>query len=158
MFKKKKFTGNKTKILLVDEMNDLQSQIAEYFINEMYGDMYDVCSAGPKSDCINCELISVMYQVGYDIRSWRSKDFNDPAIPDKYDYLVFLEKSTYDRINDIMPWTAPHIMKDFGRKDNFERATDDVELADCFKDLIEKVRVWVEETFADPENLKSLVL
>lgn len=157
MFKKDKAKA-KTKILLVDEMNDLQSQIAEYFILEMYGNLYDVHSAGPRFDYIDCELISVMYQLGYDIRSWRAKDFRDKKIPGKLDYIVFLEKATYDRIKDVIPWEAPQIMYDFGRKNNFEEATDDLELYECYKEFIEKVRVWVEETFADPEKLKSMVL
>lgn len=157
MFKRSKPT-EKIKILLVDEFNDLQSQIAEYFILDMYGDMYDVHSAGPKCDCINCELISVMYQLGYDIRAWRSKDFRDEKIPGQLDYILYLEKATYDRIKDVIPWDAPQMCYDFGRKNNFEEATDDLELYECYKAFIEKVRLWVEETFADPDNLKSMVL
>ena len=156
MFKRTKLK-DKVKILLVDEMNDLQSQIAEYFILEMYGDMYDVHSAGPRFDHIDCELISVMYQLGYDIRAWGSKDFKDKRIPGKLDYIVFMEKATYDRIGKIIPWDAPQILYDFGRKNNFEQATDDLELYECYKVLIEKIRVWVEETFADPDGLRSMV-
>lgn len=157
MFKKAKLS-DKVKILLVDEFNDLQSQVAEYFINEMYGGIYDVHSAGPKFDCINCELVSVMYQIGYDIRAWRAKDFRDKKIPAKLDYIVFMEKATYDRITKVIPWDAPQIMVDFGRNENFEKATDDVELLECYKEFIEKIRSWVEETFADPEKLKSMVI
>ena len=157
MFRKSK-GSEKVKILLVDEFNDLQSQVAEYFIKEMYGDIYDVHSAGPKFDCMNCELISVMYQLGYDIRARRSKDFRDKKIPAKLDYIIFMEKATYDRITKVIPWDAPQVLKDFGRKDNFDEATDDVELMECYKAFIEKVRAWVEETFADPENLKSMVI
>ena len=157
MFKKSK-DAEKVKILLVDEHNDLQSQVAEYFINEMYGDMYEVNSAGPNFDCIDCELVSVMYQIGYDIRPCRAKDFREKKIPPKLDYIIFLEKATYDRIKKVIPWDAPQILQDFGRKDNFEEATDDLELAECYKAFIERVRVWVEDTFADPENLKSMVI
>ena len=157
MFRKSK-GAEKVKILLVDEMNDLQSQVAEYFIKEMYGDIYDVHSAGPKFDYIDCELVSVMYQIGYDIRFCRAKDFREKKIPAKLDYIVFLEKATYDRINKVIPWDAPQILHDFGRKDNFEEATDDVELLECYKAFIEKVRVWVEETFSDPEKLRSMVI
>ena len=157
MFKKAKLS-DKVKILLVDEFNDLQSQVAEYFINEMYGDIYDVHSAGPKFDCINCELVSVMYQIGYDIRSWRAKDFRDKKIPAKLDYIIFMEKATYDRITKVIPWDAPQIMVDFGRGENFEKATDDVELLECYKEFIERIRTWVEETFFDPEKLKSMVI
>ena len=55
----KKKSG-KIRVLLVDERNDLQSQIAEYFLKETYGDIYEIQSAGPQSDYIDCELISVM--------------------------------------------------------------------------------------------------
>ena len=158
MLGRKSKTGAKKKIMFVDEYNDLQSQIAEYFVKEMYGDMYDVHSAGPKFDCVNCELISVMYQLGYDIRAERSKDFTYKKIPSKLDYIIFVEKKTYDRIKDVIPWEAPQIMEDFGRKNNFEEATDDSELYECYKSLVEKVREWVETTFADPETLKSEVI
>ncbi len=157
MFRKSK-GAEKVKILLVDELNDLQSQVAEYFINEMYGDMYEVQSAGPKFDYIDCELVSVMYQLGYDIRARRAKDFREKKIPAKLDYIIFLEKATYDRIKDVIPWDAPQILQDFGRKDNFEEATDDVELYECYKAFIEKVRVWVEESFDDPAKLASMVI
>lgn len=157
MFGRKK-DSKKIKLLIVDEMNDLQSQIAEYFIREMYGEIYDVHSAGPKFDCIDCELVSVMYQEGYEIRAERAKDFRDKKIPKKLDYIVFVEQKTYDRIKEVIPWDAPQIVYDFGRKKGFEVATDDAELAECYKKLIEEVRVWVQETFKDPENLKSLVV
>ena len=39
--------SDKVRIMFVDEMNDLQSQIAEFFVKEMYEDRYSVQSAGP---------------------------------------------------------------------------------------------------------------
>ena len=144
--------------MFVDELNDLQSQIAEYFVKEMYPDLYEVHSAGPRWDCIDCELISVMYQQGYDIRRWAAKDFRNKKLAQKLEYVVFLEKATYDRIKDVIPWDAKQILKDFGRKENFETATDDQELYECYSRLIESVKNWVEETFKDPANLETLVV
>ena len=69
-----------------------------------------------------------------------------------------MEKATYDRITKVIPWDAPQIMVDFGRNGNFEKATDDVELLECYKEFIERIRSWVEETFSDPERLKSMVI
>ena len=146
----------KVKIMFLDEMNDLQSQIAEYFAKEFYSDKYEVWSAGPKFDFIDCELISVMYQNGYDIRAWNAKDFKAKKMPQKFDYLIFLEKSTYDRIKDTVPYDAKKICFDFGRKENFESATDDRELYDCYVKLIESVKDWVKENLRDPENLETL--
>ena len=154
---KRSASKNKMRILFVDEKNDLQSQIAEYFVREIFGDMYEVYSAGPSPDFVDCELISVMYQLTYDIRTSRSKDLNDEDIPESFDQVVFLEKATYDRIKDVIPWKCPVSVHDFGRKENFEDATDDVELYECYKRLIESVRIWVEENFDDHAKVKSMV-
>ena len=135
---------NRPRIVFIDEKNDLQSQIAEFFAKESIGSSYEVFSAGPSSDCVDCELISVMYQLGYDIRESTSKDFNSDMLPEGAEYAIFLEKSTYDKVKDNMPWECKVIFHDFGRKENFEEATDDRELYECYKKLIENVREWVE--------------
>jgi len=137
----------RTKILFIDEMNSLQSQIAEYFLNEMYGDKYVAYSAGAKFNCIDCELVSVMYQNGHDIRRARAKDFRSKQMPTKFNKLYFLEQATYDRIKDIVPYDAEKTIVDFGNKGDF-KATDDVELYEAYCELIERVRKWVSETFA----------
>jgi protein-tyrosine-phosphatase len=147
---------NKIAILFVDEMNDLQSQIAEHFLLEFYGNAYEVRSAGPKNDCVDCELISVMDQNGQDIRRATSKSF-DAKNMIEYDYIVFLQKATYDRIRDVIPFKGKHILKDFGSRADF-KATDDRELADCYEKLAESVKQWVKETFASSDNLDKLVI
>lgn len=149
--------SDKVRIMFLDEMNDLQSQIAEYFAKELYSDRYEIWSAGPKFDFIDCELISVMYQNGYDIRSWIAKDFKMKKMPQVFDYLIFLEKATYDRIKDVVPYDAKQICVDFGRKTDWN-ATDDKELYDCYVKLIEDVRVWVKDALKDPDGLESMVV
>ena len=160
MFGKKKVIRradpNKVAVLFVDEMNDLQSQIAEYFLTEFYNDVYEVRSAGPKNDHVDCELVSVMYQNGHDIRRAVSKDFNAKNMI-TYDYIVFLQKDTYDRIRHAIPFKGKHILKDFGKREDF-RATDDLELAACYSNLTEAVREWVRESFSSPENLEKMVI
>ena len=153
----KKEESSKISVLFVDEMNSLQSQIAEHFLTEFYNDVYEVRSAGPKNDCVDCELVSVMYQNGYDIRRSVSKDFNAKTMLPEYDHIVFLQKETYDRIREKMPFEGKHTLKDFGKKEEF-RATDDVELAKCYSDLTEAVKEWVRETFSSPENLRKTVI
>lgn len=148
--------SKKLEIIFVDEVNDLQSQVAEYFLREIYGDMYEAYSAGPRLDYINCELISVMYQEGYDMRRQRSKDFDFPGLPKKPDYVVFVEESTYDLLKDVMPWDARQILKVFRREDSRKGATDDKELAQAISSFVESIRVWVAETFADPDKLEEL--
>ncbi|NLL94330.1 MAG: hypothetical protein GX224_00980 [Thermoplasmatales archaeon] len=155
---KGKAAGGKTRVLFVDETNDLQSQIAEYFLLERYGDLYEAYSAGPNHDCIDCDLLSVMYREGLDIRRNISKDFASESVPAEVDYIVFLEKATHDRVKDAVPWDAPHILKDFGRKDGFADAEDAAAQYQSYKDLIGRVAAWVDEAFADPGKLGELVV
>jgi protein-tyrosine-phosphatase len=147
---------SKVAVLFVDEMNDLQSQIAEHFLLEFYGDVYEVRSAGPRNDHIDCELISVLYQNGIDIRRATSKSF-DAKTMIEYDFIVFLQKETYERIRSVIPFNGKHILKDLGGKADF-KATDDKELADCYMNLTNAVRDWVKETFATPDDLEKLVI
>jgi protein-tyrosine-phosphatase len=153
--KKDKDGGRKkTSILFVDEKNDLQSQIAEYFLVKLYGDAYEVRSAGPKYDFIDCDLVSMMYQSGHDIRREISKDFTAKNMIE-YDYIVFLQKATHDRIREVIPFDGKQILKDFGSREDF-KAADDLELVKCYSDLVESVKSWVKETFSSLENLEKL--
>jgi len=155
--KKEKADDGKVSVLFIDEMNDLQSQIAEYFLIKFYGDTYEVRSAGPKQDYVDCELVSVMYQNGHDIRGTAvSKDFTTRIMID-YDYIIFLQKSTYYDIHDRLTLPGKRILKDFGSRSDF-KATDDLELANCYIKLIEDVGAWVKETFASPENLDKMAI
>ena len=154
--KKKADADRKVSVLFVDELNDLQSQIAEYFLGSLYKDIYEVRSAGPRYDCVDCELVATMYQNGHDIRKATSKDFTARTML-VFDYIVFLQKETYDRIHKIIPFDGKRILKDFGSVKDF-KATDDASLAECYNDLILRVREWVKETFSDPGNLERLVI
>ncbi len=149
--------AKKIKVLFVDDGNDLQSQIAEYFLNKTYGDKYEGYSAGPNSDYIDCDMISVMYQEGYDIRSNIAKDATDGTLPKKFDYIVYLQRATYELIGANTPSESKVILEDFGTKKDFT-ATDEEELYECYLDLIERVKDWVKETFVSVENLDSNVL
>jgi Protein-tyrosine-phosphatase len=159
MFRKKKETvaeNEKIRILFVDETNELQSQIAEFFLKELYGDVYEVCSAGAHFDHMDCELISSMYQIGYDIRQYRAKDFRSKQILKEYDYLVFLQRETYDRIKDIAPYDCKKVMgKDFGTRKDL-KATDDKELFEAYTQLVAQIKDWVQETFKDPSALEGM--
>ncbi|MDR1690800.1 MAG: hypothetical protein LBR42_03005, partial [Candidatus Methanoplasma sp.] len=104
MFGKKE---KRLKVLFIDEKNDLTSQLAEYFTREYFGSKYEVYSAGPKHDLVDCELISVMYQRGEDMRRQVSKDFKDRDYlrdDEDYDLVIFLRKSVFDEWAKRTPW------------------------------------------------------
>lgn len=89
----------KTMLLFVDRTNDLSSQLAEYYTNKFFPGKYEVYSAGPEKDIIDCDLLSVMYTAGEDLRTMRSKDFFDEEhLPkgEPYDYVIYTEKDVFD--------------------------------------------------------------
>ncbi len=156
MFKKK---DTKLRVLFVDQKNDFVSQIAEYFANKLYPDVYEVYSAGPEKDFIDCELISAMYQNGEDLRRQVSKDFKDKDFlreDEEYDYVVFLEKSTFDEWASKTPWKGKQILAPMRTRQEYT-ATDDLELFQDYIRSMEEVRGWVKANMKDPEALKSLV-
>ena len=155
MFKKK---DTKLRVLFVDQKNDFVSQIAEYFANKLYPDVYEVYSAGPEKDFIDCELISAMYQNGEDLRRQVSKDFKDKDFlreDEEYDYVVFLEKSTFDEWASKTPWKGKQILAPMRTRQEYT-ATDDLELFQDYIRSMEEVRGWVKANMKDPETLKSL--
>ncbi|MDR1690577.1 MAG: hypothetical protein LBR42_01865, partial [Candidatus Methanoplasma sp.] len=147
------------KVLFIDEKNDLTSQLAEYFTREYFGSKYEVYSAGPKHDLVDCELISVMYQRGEDMRRQVSKDFKDRDYlrdDEDYDLVIFLRKSVFDEWAKRTPWQGKQIVFELGTTEDFT-ATDDLELANCYSGLIDKVSAWVKENMADPEKLRTMI-
>jgi len=149
----------KVKVLFVEEKNDLVSQLTEYFTNEYFGNKYEAYSAGPKKDMIDCELISVMYQKGKDMRRQVSKDFRDRDYlrdEEDYDLVIYLSKDTFDEWAKRTPWQGKQMLAEIEGKENF-RATDDLELWNCYAELIDRVGAWVKENMADPDKLRSMI-
>ncbi len=156
MFKK---SVNKLRVMFVDQKNDSTSQLAEYFVRQMFDNLYEVYSAGPEHDFVDCELISVMYQSGEDMRRQVSKDFKNTDLllaDDQYDLIIYTSKNTYDEWSSKTPWNGKQILAEMGSVKDFPM-TDDAELAQAYLQLADRVRSWVSENMADPEKLRSRV-
>ena len=157
MFKRK--SAPKTRVLFIDRKNDFVSQIAEHFTRKLYPELYEVYSAGPEKDFIDCEMISVLYQNGEDLRRQVSKDFKDKDFlreDEEYDYVVFMEKSTFDEWASRTPWKGKQILAPMRTRQEYT-ATDDLELFQDYTRSMEEVKGWVKANMKDPETLKSLV-
>jgi len=78
MAKAKKGSGGKKdaakkKVLFVCTANSARSQMAEGLLREMYGDRFDVFSAGVAPSPVSPWAIKVLEEVGIDISSQKSK-------------------------------------------------------------------------------------
>lgn len=148
----------KTRVLFVDAKNDTTSQIAEYYVRSIFGDTFEVYSAGPERDIIDCEIISAMYQMGDDMRRQTSKDFKDADhLPkdDGYDFVIYTHKATFDKWSPATPWKGKQILADLGAISDFS-PTDDKELLDACQKLALRVRDWVKANM-DEAKLTALV-
>ncbi len=157
MFRKK--TAPKTRVLFIDRKNDFVSQIAEHFVNKIFPSLYEVYSAGPEKDFIDCEMISVLYQNGEDLRRQVSKDFKDRDYlreDEDYDVVVYLERDVFEEWASRTPWKGKQVLAPMRSRAEY-KATDDAELFDEYVKSMEEVRGWVEKNMADPEALKALV-
>ena len=86
----------KKKVLFICTHNSARSQIAEGLLRSMYGNRYEVYSAGTQPSKIHPCAIKVMAEIGIDISTHQSKNV-DVFHRMKFDYV---------RIN----WCANHYM------------------------------------------------
>jgi arsenate reductase len=64
----------KIKVLFVCVHNSARSQIAEAYLNSMYGDRFEAQSAGLEPGVLNPYAVKVMGEVGLDISGNKTKD------------------------------------------------------------------------------------
>ena len=67
--------------------NSARSQMAEAFLNKLYGDKYEACSAGIELREINPYVVKAMAEIGIDISKQRSKSIKE-FLGQKFDYVV----------------------------------------------------------------------
>ena len=67
----------KTKVLFLCTHNSARSQLAEGLLRHLYGDRYEVFSAGSEPTRVNPLTIRVMAEIGIDISSHRSKSIQE---------------------------------------------------------------------------------
>lgn len=149
----------KVRILFVESKNDFASQMAEYFARQLYDDRYEVYSAGPEKDIVDCDMISAMYESGEDIRRQISKDFKDRDFlreDEDYDIVVYMDRPTFEEWSGRTPWKGRQLLADVRQRSDFT-ATDDAELFDEYVRCMNEMREWVRANLADPEKLRSMV-
>ena len=67
----------KTRVIFVCTNNSARSQMAEGILRHLYGDRYEVYSAGTVPTSVKPLAIEVMHEIGIDISHHRSKGFGE---------------------------------------------------------------------------------
>lgn len=149
---------NRISVIFVDQKNELQSQLAEFYTNQLFPEIYQAFSAGPESDIVDCDMIISLFEDGQDIRRQRSKTFDSEFLPEEnnFDFVVYTHRSVFEEYADKTIWKGRQILAEMGTKEDFT-ATDDKELSEEYLEMAERIKQWVKDNMSDPENLKKLV-
>lgn len=133
----------KENVLIICNHNSARSQIAEGLLKSVYGEYYEVYSAGSDPTFVNPYAIKVMAEAGVDISKNRSKSLKEfDGL--KFDYVV----TVCGGDSQACPFFS-------GGKTYFHEPFEDPtkvkgtdqEKIDAFRKTRDEIRRWIEKTF-----------
>ena len=146
------FGNKKKKVLFLCLNNSVQSQMAEGTLKGLYGERFDVFSAGLDPTNVDCDAILIMRAAGFDIRRQSAKEME--RVNDlRFDYLVTLCDEMGDEC-PVLPTHKRYLHNAFTGPEGFV-ATDDKEFMESFAQLRDGIMEWVKETFASEESMDA---
>jgi len=158
----------KIKVLFLCEYNSARSQMAEGLLRHLYGEKYEVFSAGANPTHVNPFATKVMADIGIDISKQTSKsieEFRNKEI----DLVVSVCRSSAklmcslcsspivmgrpEIINTTIP-RAKHYLH-HGFNDPSEVIGSDEEKTMAFRRTRDDIKQWIIDNFADPKTISS---
>ena len=129
-------------VLFICTHNSARSQMAEGFLNTLYGDKYEAYSAGIEPAKINPYAIRVMAEIGIDISKKRSKSI-EKFRGKNFDYVV----TVCDHAKEACPFFPGEKILHRGFEDpsEFKGARDEI-LAKVRR-VRDEIKDWIEKTF-----------
>ena len=139
-----KICSSKKSVLFICKHNAVRSQMAEAFLNNIYGDRYSAFSAGSDPTQIDPLVITVMKEVGIDVSSYKSKGFN---VFQDYspDYVV----TVCDQAKESCPYFPGgnlRIHKSFSDPSKFQGWHEDV--IKEYRRTRDEIKNWIEKEFS----------
>jgi arsenate reductase (thioredoxin) len=147
--------AGKMKVVFVCFHNSARSQMAEGLLRAMYGDRYEVYSAGVEASQVDPRAVKVMNEIGIDISKQRSKNV------DEYRGTLFdLAVTVCDKAREMCPICGVSLNASanapVSRKTIHKTFTDPA-IADgseedqltIFRQVRDEIREWIIQTFED---------
>jgi arsenate reductase (thioredoxin) len=145
--------SGKKKVLFLCFHNSARSQMAEGLLRAMYGERYEVHSAGVEASKVDPRAVKVMSEIGIDISGQRSKVMNE------YRGILFdLAVNVCDKAKEMCPIcgvslkapaTAPAaketIHKNF--KDPATAEGSEEYQLNAFRQARDEIKNWIMQTF-----------
>jgi arsenate reductase len=137
----------KKTVLFICTHNSGRSQMAEAFLNELFGDQYEASSAGTKPSAINPRVIAVMKETGLDLSTWRAKSV-DEFMGQRVDLVITL----CDEAQEACPFFPGAPKYDHqGFPDPEKCGGADEQIIACVRRIRDEIREWVRARF-EPGN------
>lgn len=143
----------KEKVLFLCFHNSARSQMAEGLLRAMYGDRYEVYSAGVEASQVDPRAVKVMNEIGIDISGQRSK-----AMSEYRGILFDLVVTVCDKAKEACPIcgvslkapaTAPAAKKAIHKtfKDPAAAKGSEEEQFNVFRQVRDEIKEWIIQTF-----------
>lgn len=133
----------KKRVLFLCTHNSARSQMAEGLFRDLYGDKYEVFSAGTKPGEVNPNSIEVMKEIGIDITNHYSKNIKD-FIDEDFDYVITVCGGAKEAC-PFFPGGKKQLHKDFEDPSSFSGNKEEV-LAK-FREIRDELKEWIEDFF-----------
>lgn len=132
----------KKRVLFICTYNSVRSQMAEGILRHLYGDRYEVESAGIAPAGVSRHAVLVLQEAGIDISTQHSKSYKDlPLRP--YDIVVTICDEA-GCVAGALPPAGRVVHHPFPSPTEIESGADVLE---GFRALRDQIREWLQEEF-----------
>ncbi len=139
------------RVLFLCTHNSARSQMAEGLLRAMYGDRYEVYSAGTEPTSVHPCACKVMAEIGVDISHHTSKSV---AIfwGEQFDYVVTLCDDA-NQACPVFPNADRYIHRAF--LDPSSIVGSEEEMLSAFRGVRDEIKAWIVEVFGDDKAILS---
>ena len=133
----------KKKVLFLCTHNSARSQMAEGFLNTLYGDRYEAHSAGITPTRINPHVVKAMAEIGIDISKNRSKSIEEFR-GENFNYVV----TVCDSARETCPFFPGEKIIHKAFEDPSEFKGSEEEILKEVRQVRDRIKEWIKTAFA----------
>lgn len=134
------------KVLFICTHNSARSQMAEAFLNHIYGERYVAQSAGTVATQVNPYAVKVMDETGITMKGHRSKSIEEFR-GRTFDVVV----TVCDQARENCPFFPGKVVIHHGFEDPASIEGTEEEIIGAFRRVRDEIREWIAEKFGSEE-------
>ncbi len=134
---------SKEKVLFICNHNSARSQMAEGLLKSLYGEYYDVYSAGSNPSTVNPYAVKVLEELNVDISDNRSKSLKEFE-GFQFDYVVTVCGGEGE-VCPFFPGGKNYLHESFEDPTTVDGS--EHEKTDAFRRIRDEIKEWIMETF-----------